>query len=43
MREPKPMQEIHKIREAMSKMSFAELEKSLAPVRKKYKKIMVSS
>ena len=43
MREPKPMQEIHKIREKMSKMSFEELEKSLVSVRKKYKQILVSS
>jgi len=43
MKEPKPMQEIHEIREKMSKMSFVELEKSLEPIRKRYKKILVSS
>jgi len=36
------MQEIHKIREKMSKLSYKELEKALILIRKKYRKIMVS-
>ena len=41
MKEPKAMEEIHKIREKMSKMSYEELEKELELVREKYKDIMV--
>lgn len=40
MREPKAMEEIHKIREKMSKMSDVELDKELEVVRKKYKEII---
>ena len=42
MKEPKAMEEIHKIREKMSKMSYEELEKELESVRQKYKDIMAS-
>ena len=42
MKEPKAMQEIHKIREEMSKMSYEELERELELVRRKYKNMIIS-
>jgi len=40
--EPRPLREIHRIREKLSKLPKAEIERKLYAIRKKYKQILVS-
>lgn len=41
--EPEPLMEIHRIRERLSKLPKEEIEIRLNNIRKRYKKILVSS
>ena len=41
--EPEPLKEIHKIRERLSKLPKDEIERRLNSIRKRYKRILVSS
>ena len=42
MKEPKPLKEIHDIREHLSKLSKEEIEDRLDDIRKRYKHLLVS-
>lgn len=40
--EPKALQEIHKIRESISKLPKLEIDKRLDDIRRRYKRLLVS-
>lgn len=40
--EPKALQEIHKIREHISKLSKLEIDKRLEDIRQRYKQLLIS-